>query len=422
MMTGDWNADGSATWADAILREGDTSELYALGTVGVDQVLGKLDYASELAFGVAIKPSWDVPIEYGSELNTLITSKGMMLEYSGSGTVEFWMPDVNGDFALLLRQQVAATTLPRTVWLPALFTGLGLAVRVIINTGQLEIGSFELKAMPRGPRIDVAAFYPREYYPDFDTTQTPAPADLPPGVPVPAFLIRADLMTDEQQGLSVIGPPYQLGADRYAADIHDPSFDRVSVPAMLVFGADDSVRWLVNVGDTSDFNDIIQDPTGFSFVGAVELDAADIASSNPGIFTICDDNQSFGVSFKLQTGLFRMQVMHTDSTTYQPASPAVLTPGRHVLGITYNPAGALPADKNQMYIDGVAVIAGFLGTVGNNIIKDCSLGETRWGKTDTNSFTPQAPVKRQFSIALWRGQLTAAEHLAYKNWLNTLGF
>jgi hypothetical protein len=425
-VSGTWN-DEVGTWADAIIREEDASDLFVLGTVAGVQTLGHLDYAAEAAFGVDIDGSWESPIERGSELNQLITTKGVQVEYIGSGTLEFWLPNSDGDMELLVRQQLAVAAALRTVWLPVIDTGLGLGLRLVILSGQIEVSMFELRAIARGPRIDTAPFYAREYYPDFDTSAEPAdPADLPPGVPVPFLFIRADLMSDEQQGVPTVGPAYRLGSTN-DLDVNDPAFDRTGAPEVVVFGTNDYVQWPAPVGGEQPMNEVFQNPAGFTLLVAADFTAPEIAAGVVHLVGLDSaTGYQYAVVLRMIAGKPRIYVRDNAGGISHYTGNNVLAAGKRVLMFTYDPTIADGMLRSAIYVDGVSqapvahtAING--GAAQNNVLSSIE-GSFVWGRMDYFSVDGDRVAARQFAVGCWKGIISGADALTISNWLDTLGW
>jgi hypothetical protein len=157
-------------WQDLDTREVERADTVYIATPpGGDTVLHKEDPNSTTMFGAPIVPHWESKLTRGSEMNTLITTKGLYLEYFGGGTIRLYVPDNKSEYVELVSQPLVPAAKPSTIWLSGLHTGLGAGLRAEIAAGAtLEIIQVSLDAMERGPRLENQPFFPREYFPDFN--------------------------------------------------------------------------------------------------------------------------------------------------------------------------------------------------------------------------------------------------------------
>ena len=168
-MIGSWS-EQTRRWGEFAQAQTDTYDLYVL-TAKADgsPVLGRESDIATENIDIAMSPTWEFMMAQGEFMNQLGTFNMILLEYSGAGSVQFWLPDINGHYQAVVERAIASpgADIPVVSNVPFQYTGMGLGLRLVFLTGFARVSKVQLGYVQRGPRIETGTFAPREYYEDF---------------------------------------------------------------------------------------------------------------------------------------------------------------------------------------------------------------------------------------------------------------
>lgn len=167
MLVGDWAGQAPLTWADYAPEEGELAAPVYLGSRGVDMAIEEEDYDSEVVFNLPMTPVWELPLTESQRANYLNTLKMIMVQHVGAGTLRLATTNIEGQYELLVEEQLLNASYPNLVEIHVIDTGKGVGLRIEYGTGKPKISRIQLVALPRGPRIASPPFFPREFYQDF---------------------------------------------------------------------------------------------------------------------------------------------------------------------------------------------------------------------------------------------------------------
>ncbi len=149
-LAGDWSSYDGVTWQDLERRELDDAEMYYLRNLRLE----KTDPASTAFFNIGLNPTWYTPQTRGFSLSNLVETKGILVEYVGSGTIELSLPNINSDYQIARPLIVLpAVTKPSEFWIPIVHTGLTTGVGLRIIGGNLEIIQMQLLTQTVSPKV-----------------------------------------------------------------------------------------------------------------------------------------------------------------------------------------------------------------------------------------------------------------------------
>lgn len=131
--SGTWGSQTLAWW-QLQPQESGGSMYYVRGTQ-----LGEQDASLSTELGVAMTPRWYDKRDVGENQDYLYTSQNIYLTYesTASATVQFWLPDDSGDYALVTTEVLPSTAgktgrfVSKFVW-----TGRGLGLGIVVVGGQ----------------------------------------------------------------------------------------------------------------------------------------------------------------------------------------------------------------------------------------------------------------------------------------------
>lgn len=170
MMTGTWGSYSSTTWASLSPKEVSIALNYFLGIDNNgNYALHYEDPASPTNFGVNTVPTWDSVMRAGPKNKMLVTTQKIRFTHIGTGSIDIYLPDINSQY---VKVNITALGLPNIavsneVESASIYTGRELGVKFVIVSGSPQILGVELDYLQRSPRIEQAAFTPREYQADF---------------------------------------------------------------------------------------------------------------------------------------------------------------------------------------------------------------------------------------------------------------
>jgi hypothetical protein len=164
--TGTWD-DQTLTWDDLAPRESIHLPLLFLGEMGPG--IERLDVesiGSILALDQPVGPTWEFKLSRGPQADLLFTTKRILYEYLGSGTLAFQLPNNAGQYKNVLIDSVAVSAVPRLMQADLSHTGRGVGVRLLFVDGAPEVAMVQLGVLPRGRRIYTSPTE-RQHFPDF---------------------------------------------------------------------------------------------------------------------------------------------------------------------------------------------------------------------------------------------------------------
>lgn len=168
-LLGTWG-EQNKRWGEFARPQTDTYDLYVLTNRADGQAaLGRESDVATQNINIDLDPSWEFLMTQGPFMNQLGTFQMILAEYSGSGMLQFSLPDINGHYHEAVERAVTSPGIdsPVVTNFPFQYTGMGLGMKLRFLAGFARVSKLQLGFVQRGPRIETGTFAPREYYEDF---------------------------------------------------------------------------------------------------------------------------------------------------------------------------------------------------------------------------------------------------------------
>lgn len=165
-LVGTWADQGENIWADFSPSQSPVVDMVFLGDTVDGRVIAEQDSASAQHFGVPFTPIWELPSQQGMSLTEQFTTKLCAVQYAGSGLLDLYLWDVDGQ-----PDRVVLTDLPapiaetRVSVAEFLHTGKGIGGRIQFGSGDLELEKLILMVEQQSRRNETAET--RTHFPNY---------------------------------------------------------------------------------------------------------------------------------------------------------------------------------------------------------------------------------------------------------------
>ena len=153
----------NTSWVALAPSENPEAAVYYIQNLegSADGALHVEDYHSGQVFGQEITPYWTSQLQRGTQLNSMITTKAVLIEYESAtgGGVHILLADNDAQPVEIIGQSLDATVEETPVWFSTNFTGLGSQLKIQLEGG-IELIQVQLRAMERGARRETRPVEP----------------------------------------------------------------------------------------------------------------------------------------------------------------------------------------------------------------------------------------------------------------------